>query len=719
MSYTKTNWQNTPSTQTPISAANLNHMEQGIFDAAQTADSAQSGVDGLDPRMDLVEQRLDNLIPQGTPTQGNAELIDIRVGANGVTYPTAGDAVRGQVTQLKSALSQIEEHTKNLFPTAQDQTFTTSKNIALDISANTYTISAYITSSDTESDKCRFEFYDNTDTRLSFIDEFGNTVNYDLLQRNARFHKAFTVGSGVAYIRLYSSNTPSNSNNKSANWHEVQIELGSVASDYVVPFTAYDKVARSDISAETNRAKGAEKVISDNLNRLYNHEILNNNISKYEPSTNCEIMSDNGNMYNNRPKYCAITAYIPTRKPTVIQLGLSSYVYRVATYTLAQYANSFIALSSEIDGATNTYITPSPVNFIRIDFRRVDSADMQNSDITSIKNALTITETYDYIPYKSYLDTKADEINALRDDSGLNGDTFAFITDYHVQSNRRNSMPMLKYLEEHCGISFTVFGGDAQDFETTLDAATIQNGEWKYDFAHIKSYYGIIGNHEFNAHYHVLDPETYPESITLTYSMAYDVISKNNELQYKGIDAYGDYFIDNVAQKIRYLFLSCSYDAQKTNAEIAWVLNVFADTPKDYSIVVFSHMGFRRDENDDLAVANQIKKIGNGMYALNNRNSYVCDGVTYDYTNSEASAICVICGHVHYDADLYCDDNNTIRIIATTTDAYMKEDATYGGLARTLGTYLEQAFDIIHLDLKNKQIIYKRIGAGSDRTFSL
>ena len=105
MSYTKTNWQNTPSTQTPISAANLNHMEQGIYDAAQTADSAQSGVDGLDPRMDLVEQRLDNLIPQGTPTQGNAELIDIRVGANGVTYPDAGSAVRGQVTEIKSALS--------------------------------------------------------------------------------------------------------------------------------------------------------------------------------------------------------------------------------------------------------------------------------------------------------------------------------------------------------------------------------------------------------------------------------------------------------------------------------------------------------------------------------------------------------------------------------------------------------------------------------------
>lgn len=74
-------------------------------DAEHARDSAQAIVHDTQDQIDLLQARVDNIIPDGTQTAGNTELLDIRVAADSTVYDSAGDAVRGQVVDLQNALS--------------------------------------------------------------------------------------------------------------------------------------------------------------------------------------------------------------------------------------------------------------------------------------------------------------------------------------------------------------------------------------------------------------------------------------------------------------------------------------------------------------------------------------------------------------------------------------------------------------------------------------
>ena len=84
--------------------------------------TVKTDIQNLQAQDNVLSSRIDNIatLPEGSTT-ADAELIDIRVGADGTTYQTAGEAVRGQVGELKQDLDDfenkiiIDDHSNQLF----------------------------------------------------------------------------------------------------------------------------------------------------------------------------------------------------------------------------------------------------------------------------------------------------------------------------------------------------------------------------------------------------------------------------------------------------------------------------------------------------------------------------------------------------------------------------------------------------------------------------
>lgn len=90
-------------------------LGSGVYLAVDDGnDTGKISTQGL---LEATEARIDNIIAGPAPSA--QEVTDARLGANGVIYPSLGDAIRDQVTDLKSDLKTIDdaviERSANLF----------------------------------------------------------------------------------------------------------------------------------------------------------------------------------------------------------------------------------------------------------------------------------------------------------------------------------------------------------------------------------------------------------------------------------------------------------------------------------------------------------------------------------------------------------------------------------------------------------------------------
>jgi len=180
----------------------------------------ESEIAVLDARMDTFAS-----LPDGS-TAGDAELLDIRVGADGTTYPSAGDAVRGQISDLKSELSALTvatiDHSEQLINVADAVSgaiqndgsistagtwanYKTSDYIPIE-AGKTYTF--YLIKSDGTQPaavyRMRYALYDTSKSLLSYENtDDGNTMTIQAV--NNGFLRVTTIdvsNSGYAFSRM-------------------------------------------------------------------------------------------------------------------------------------------------------------------------------------------------------------------------------------------------------------------------------------------------------------------------------------------------------------------------------------------------------------------------------------------------------------------------------------------------------------------------------------
>lgn len=293
--------------------------------------------------------------------------------------------------------------------------------------------------------------------------------------------------------------------------------------------------------------------------------------------------------------------------------------------------------------------------------------------------------------------------------SALNGDSFVFFSDYHVEGNVENSPALIKHVIDNTNTRFVAYGGDVinngYDDNGNNTVANVRKRflDFKEKFRFLPTYKfrKVIGNHEWNnpgvAENHI--PELTPEQVHLYYHKEdeeFNVFSPNRM----------SFYFDNTTQKIRYFGMGCLKNAAIPTESIEWLYEQFEDVPSDYSVVIFGHNMLNHDGTkigkEDLAY---------GIDKLKTGGNYTFNGKTYNFTAHDV--IGVFSGDIHLDAFVYT--NGGIPFIATTCDCYSRE---VGGLDRTVGTINEQAFDVVNIDRTNRKIYMTRIGAGVDREIS-
>ena len=331
-------------------------------------------------------------------------------------------------------------------------------------------------------------------------------------------------------------------------------------------------------------------------------------------------------------------------------------------------------------------------------------------------------------PYREQVDKVLSKV--MKEDYDL---IVPFITDIHyanfsdlkwhgnIQNNNIERIKALQELNSKLDFDFVVFGGDYSYDWNTIDKMTECMKKLVEENKKIKCpRFYLVGNHDFGDSYNFgkFEPNKCLSNAEV-----------NQILEGSGSDEMY-YYLDIPQKETRFIMLNtsdsyiednrglCKYNRSESEdchvirqPQVEWLANEALNTPKDWKIVIFSHIPLDWVSNNGIQVMDMINaRQSNTSISLRNTNSNSDFNIDFfkDFSSyHKCNILCNISGHLHYDKYFnYGSTKNIVTLLASGKREYLFNS-----------NLTDTSFDIYCFDYKNSKIDVIRFGYGYDRTF--